>query len=143
MNTQFVIDAQENLKIQTSGAQGRDINLASTGAQIFTASETTASSFEFNSLSSGADMLLNHTGTKGYFELRGNDPLKITTTTSARDIEIKSASGLTLRSTAADISSSTITSGNVLIRPSNHLNMTTGFGNVNIQPLGSVNFYPT
>lgn len=142
-NTQFLIDTQDNLKIQTSGAQGRNIVLEATGAHTYTSSELTGTGFQINSLTSGADMILNHTGSKGYFELRGNDPLKITTTTATNDIEVKSATGLTLRSTGADISLATITSGNVLIRPSNHLNLATGFGNVNIQPSGSVNFYPT
>lgn len=143
LNTQFVIDAQENLKIQTSGAPNRDITLEATGTHTYTTSETTSNGFQFNSQTSGIDMLLNHTGTKGYFELRGNDPLKITTTTATNDIEVKSAKGLTLRSTAADVSLSTITSGNVFIRPANNVNIQTGFGNVDIQPSGSVNFYPT
>ena len=142
-SSNFVIDAQENLKIQTSGAPNRDLTLESTGTQTYTTSETAANGFQFNSQTSGVDMLLNHTGTKGYFELRGNDPLKITTTTSTNDIEVKSAKGLTLRSTAADVSLSTITSGNVFIRPANNVNIQTGFGNVDIQPSGSVNFYPT
>lgn len=142
-SSNFVIDAQENLKIQTSGAANRDLTLESTGTQTYTTSETTSNGFQFNSQTSGLDMYLNHTGSKGYFELRAGDPLKITTTTSTNDIEVKSANGLTLRSTGADISLATITSGNVLIRPANHLNMATGFGNVNIQPSGNVNFYPT
>jgi len=143
LNTQFVIDAQENLKIQTSGAPNRDLTLEATGTHTYTTSETTANGFQFNSQTSGLDMYLNHTGSKGYFELRAGDPFKITTTTSTNDIEVKSANGLTLRSTAADISLSTITSGNVLIKPANHINMQTTSGNVNIQPFGSVNFYPT
>ena len=142
-NSTFVIDTQDNLKIQTSGAPNRDLTLEATGTHTYTTSETTANGFQFNSQTSGLDMYLNHTGSKGYFELRAGDPLKITTTTSTNDIEVKSAKGLTLRSTAADISFSTITSGNVFIRPANNVNIQTGFGNVDIQPSGSVNFYPT
>lgn len=116
LNTQFVIDAQENLKIQTSGAQGRDINMASTGAQIFTASELTSNSFEFNSLSSGLDMRLNHTGSKGFFEIQSADPLKISTTTATHDISINAA---------------------------RNVGISTTVGNVNIQPTGNINLQPT
>ena len=67
-SSNFVIDAQENLKIQTSGAPNRDLTLEATGTQTYTTSETTANGFQFNSQTSGLDMYLNHTGSKGYFE---------------------------------------------------------------------------
>ena len=54
LNTQFVIDAQENLKIQTSGAPNRDITLEATGTHTYTTSETTSNGFQFNSQTSGA-----------------------------------------------------------------------------------------
>lgn len=191
LNTQFVMTAPQNLRIQTSGAQGFDINMASTGAQIFTASELTSNSFEFSSLSSGLDMRLNHTGSKGFFEIQSADPLKITTSNATHDISINAArnvgisttsgnvniqpignvnvqptssiylqptqniqlsttggsislnsSGINL-SSAVDISLVTTTTSNINVKSSRQLNLSTAFGNVNIQPSGSINMYPT
>jgi hypothetical protein len=124
LNTQFVLTAPQNLRIQTSGGPGFDINFGSTGAQIFTASELTSNSFEFSSLSSGLDMRLNHTGSKGFFEIQSADPLKITTSNAAHDISINAARNVGLSTTA----------GNVNIQPT---------GNVNVQPTSSIYLQPT
>jgi len=134
LNTQFVMTAPQNLRIQTSGGSGFDINMASTGAQIFTASELTSNSFEFSSLSSGLDMRLNHTGSKGFFEIQSADPLKITTSNPAHDISINAARNVGISTTAGNVNIEP--TGNVNVQPTQNIQLSTTGGNISLNSSG-------
>lgn len=104
-NSLFKIDCMDNLKIQTISTNGLDITLESSGSQIHTSSELTTNAYEFNSITSGTDMFLKGSTTKGYFEMKSNKALKILAD-STSNIDISTVSGdITLDSNLINLKS--------------------------------------
>lgn len=82
-NSLFKINCKDNLKIQAIDVANSDITFETSGSQIHTSSELTTNAFEFNSITSGIDMFLKGSTTKGHFEMKSNKGLKINTDLSS------------------------------------------------------------
>lgn len=91
-NSLFKIDCKDNLKIQATSTNNLDITLETSGSQIHTSSELTNNAYEFNSITSGTDMFLKGSTTKGYFEMKANKGLKILSD-STSNIDLNTTGG--------------------------------------------------
>jgi hypothetical protein len=81
LNTQFVIDSVDNLKIRTTSAN-TNLSLEATGSQVYSSYETTNPAYYFYSKTDGYDIQLLNTGTNAYYDIYCSKSLRFQSTSN-------------------------------------------------------------